>query len=650
MEHIFGSISTQLVSSAALTLIHFIWQAVTIALVLKLSLVIIPQKYLLTRYRLAVLALAVTVALPCFTFYTLLQSPDIVQSTMDYSSKAIGLFEEMSEAQSTTTQSGNVESSEQINGVSVNSNLVENRNSLLLNLLIIWVIGCLFMLAKFVFDLNATYRLAKEGVVPVNRQIDDIVSRLAYRYKISRPIQILKSSVVNVPIVVGWLRPVILLPIAISVGLDKAQLELIIAHELAHIKRMDFAVNILQNLVQIVFFYHPAVHWINQIIREEREYICDSMALNIVGNNTDAKLNLAKALLNTEELREGNFSLIAVAASGGKLKNRISHILESEYRPATSIKALLLSVFAFMFSLAAMASTIAFDNSTGNLQAENSLLVQVELNSQREMKLADKRVEEESSNEILIDTTGPQNSGVEFVAVKTKKNDDDFNQVSQTKQKDIRLSRESKSVRNSLLSANVDDPTKIKTLPNKERHFEKNALQKAETDKQAKLSSKSTDAGREKQANRLNLIENMIAKDQPTIPNPISSKTLKQSANNESYKIASLDLSSVKDYTEPRALYTPYPRYPKQSWRKMTNQIVPVNFVINSDGKIEDIKIRGKVDRAFVREVKHKLRRWRYQPAVENGEKVKHVASLEFVFKAPQEKTIIPITTGTRIR
>ena len=92
MEYIFGSISNQLVSSAALTLIHFIWQAVTIALVLKLSLVLIPQKYLLTRYRLAVLALVVTVAMPGFTFYTLLQSPDIVQSTIDYSSKAIGLF------------------------------------------------------------------------------------------------------------------------------------------------------------------------------------------------------------------------------------------------------------------------------------------------------------------------------------------------------------------------------------------------------------------------------------------------------------------------------------------------------------------------------------------------------------------------------
>ena len=80
MDYILGNISTQLISSTALTLIHFIWQAAVVALVLKLSLTIIPQKYLLTRYRIAVLALAVIVALPCFTLYSLVQSPDLVNT------------------------------------------------------------------------------------------------------------------------------------------------------------------------------------------------------------------------------------------------------------------------------------------------------------------------------------------------------------------------------------------------------------------------------------------------------------------------------------------------------------------------------------------------------------------------------------------
>lgn len=646
MEHLFGSISTQLVSSVVLTLIHFIWQAAAVALVLKLSLTIVPHKYLLTRYRLAVIALAATVVMPCFTLYYLVQSPDFVQSSIEYSSRAIGLYEQLPEQQSIGVLSGIAESSEQVNGVSTLSNSVEGQNNLMLSLLIAWVIGCLLMLTKFVFDLNSTYRLAKDGVAPVNQKIDEIVCGLAQKYKLSRPIQILKSSVVNVPVVVGWLRPVILLPIAVSVGLDKAQLELIIAHELAHIKRMDFAVNIIQSLVQIVFFYHPSVHWINQIIRDEREYICDSMALNIIGNNPNAKLNLAKALLNTEELREGNFSLIAVAASGGKLKNRISHILENEYRPATSIKTLLLSVFAFMFSLAAIASTIAIDNSSNSLQLENRSLEQITMNGLVDLKLADKFVKEEAIKQadILIKGKGQQHPESELAVDKAVNINNESDQVSLIKLSDIKPGPESKSAPKNSHQVSLDVP--IKRSKDTVVSSETRPLHIAKIDDQV-LTNKGSQVETLKS---LQLPENNIAEEQLEKSLVKSSNAQKQLNGEEMYKTASLDLGSSTNYTEPRALYTPYPRYPKQSWRTMLNQTVPVDFVINSDGKIGDIKIKGRVDRAFAREVKRKLRKWRYEPALENGKKVAFMASLEFEFKAPQEEKIILISTGTRIR
>lgn len=142
MDYLIGSISTQLISSTALTLIHFIWQAAVVALVLKLLLTIIPQKYLQIRYKIAVLALAAIVALPGFTLYILVQSPDLVQSTIDYSSKAVVFIEPIPDAQSVTPQSSITESSEQLAGITALSSFIENGNKLLLNLLIIWMVGC----------------------------------------------------------------------------------------------------------------------------------------------------------------------------------------------------------------------------------------------------------------------------------------------------------------------------------------------------------------------------------------------------------------------------------------------------------------------------------------------------------------------------
>lgn len=662
MENLLGSISTQLISSTALTLIHFVWQGALVAIVLKLILTFIPQKYLLTRYRLAVTALAVTVILPCATLFYLAQSPDIVQSTIDYSSKAINVFGEIPAMQSGVTENISTESTTNLTNIESFSGLVEDKNNLLLNLLIAWVVGCLLMLVKFAIDLNSTYRLAKEGVVPVTSQIDEIVVRLARRYKLSRPIQILKSNLVNVPVVVGWLRPVILLPIAISVGLDKAQLELIIAHELAHIKRMDFAVNIIQSLVQIVFFYHPSVHWINQVIREEREYICDAMALEIIGNNNHSKLNLAKALLNTEELREGNFSLIAVAASGGKLKNRISHILEGEYRPATSIKTLLLSVFAFMFSLAAMASTIALESSQKLIEPEKSLIDQVEMIRSRKLALT-----KESAGGTSVVNRKPASADTDKTVISGAKLVDNPIKNNVNNNRKLRLNRNladlSQAETEQIEATKVSQVARIRTTTNGEDKPRTNIVLTTEsnellqiTNQKPKQSASKQNAAKQSTVKRDELLSGELSSDDKSVedthpkdPSMLANR-LNQNKNGESYKVASLDLASIKDYSDPKAIYTPYPRYPKQAWSKMVNQTVAVNFVINTDGKVEDVVVQGRVGRSFVREVKRKLRKWRYEPAMDNNRRVEHATSLEFVFKAPQEEKIVLITTGTRIR
>src|SRR6185436_11585192 len=130
----------------------------------------------------------------------------------------------------------------------------------------------------------------------------------------------------NAPAVVGWLRPVVLIPASAVIGLSAAQLEAVIVHELAHIRRFDALANLLQMAVETALFYHPAVWWISRRIRVEREHCCDDVA---VATSGDA-LGYAKALASLEEWRalpSPAESSLALAATGGVLKHRISRLL-----------------------------------------------------------------------------------------------------------------------------------------------------------------------------------------------------------------------------------------------------------------------------------------------------------------------------------
>ena len=103
--------------------------------------------------------------------------------------------------------------------------------------------------------------------------------RIAYRLGLPAAAHVVESALVEVPTVVGWLRPAILLPMAAMAALSPAQIEAVLAHELAHIRRHDYAVNLLQTIAETVLFYHPAVWWLSARVRTEREHCCDEVAV-----------------------------------------------------------------------------------------------------------------------------------------------------------------------------------------------------------------------------------------------------------------------------------------------------------------------------------------------------------------------------------
>jgi HEAT repeat protein len=156
-----------------------------------------------------------------------------------------------------------------------------------------------------------------------------------------RPVLLLESALVRVPTVIGWLRPFILLPVGALTGLTTRQLEAIIAHELAHIRRHDYLINLLQAVVETLLFYHPAVWWVSRRIRQEREHCCDDLAVAVCGD----PLIYARALLEMEQLRAAGPQL-AMAANGGLLMNRIQRLVGAQTPHTNRFSGLFAGVIA----------------------------------------------------------------------------------------------------------------------------------------------------------------------------------------------------------------------------------------------------------------------------------------------------------------
>ena len=125
----------------------------------------------------------------------------------------------------------------------------------------------------------------------------------------------------DAPAVIGWVRPVILVPVAALSSLTIAQVDAILAHELAHIRRHDYLVNLFQTVAETLLFYHPAVWWLSGRLRLEREHCCDDVAVSISGD----AVGYAEALAAIEARRSA--PAFAMAAGGGSLVDRIRRIL-----------------------------------------------------------------------------------------------------------------------------------------------------------------------------------------------------------------------------------------------------------------------------------------------------------------------------------
>ncbi len=186
-----------------------------------------------------------------------------------------------------------------------------------------WFVGVFVVSVWNLGGWIAAQRLKHLGTTPVALELLRRLSTLAERSGINRSVAMMKSLMVEVPVAVGWLRPMILLPAGILTGLTPAELDAILAHELAHIRRHDYLVNLLQTVIETLLFYHPGVWWLSRQIRAEREHCCDDMAVAVCGD----KIDYASALAAVEAGRSAPKMVMAARKADSSTLGRIRRIL-----------------------------------------------------------------------------------------------------------------------------------------------------------------------------------------------------------------------------------------------------------------------------------------------------------------------------------
>ena len=308
-------LSDRTVLALGWTLIHAVWQGTIAA-----ALLWVARHFVKTpnvRYVMACGALAALVAMPAATLLATLPEPadPIVTWTSEVIAKHPGppLTWETSEVYQPDSRPVFLEATD--GWISLSARFQHH----LPVIVFCWQIGVLLLSLRLIGGSWFSHHLKWSGTTALPDEWQARVAALVKRLNVRHKVNVVTSSVATIPMVVGVFRPVILIPIATFLGLSHRQLEAILIHELAHVRRYDNLVNLFQRFAETVLFFHPAVWWISSCIREERERCCD----DVVIAHSDRKV-YAEALVALEGFRT---PILAAAATGGSLLTRVKRLL-----------------------------------------------------------------------------------------------------------------------------------------------------------------------------------------------------------------------------------------------------------------------------------------------------------------------------------
>jgi beta-lactamase regulating signal transducer with metallopeptidase domain/protein involved in polysaccharide export with SLBB domain/phage shock protein A len=300
---------SMLIQHAAQTLMHFAWQGLAIAILCWALMTLFRRPSV--RYAIGCVGLLAMLVAPIVTFmiFTRASVQTITFAGPAVASVAIPI------SQIDFTQPSQT-------SVVAAAPPVPWRDQLAFAAVTFWFVGVAIFALRHVFGLAGVARLRRRATRVVDAVLLDRFAHIAAALNLRRPIALLSTIDLDAPAVVGWLRPAILWPASLMTGLTPSQLDGLLAHELAHIRRHDYLVNLLQTLIETLGFYHPAVWWLSRRVRQEREHCCDDIAAEIFGD----RHGYAEVLVSLETSR-GHWLPGVVASNGGSLMTRVQRLV-----------------------------------------------------------------------------------------------------------------------------------------------------------------------------------------------------------------------------------------------------------------------------------------------------------------------------------
>ncbi|GHE89689.1 M56 family metallopeptidase [Thalassotalea profundi] len=620
--------------SLALTLLHFLWQGCLLALVLKCLLSSTSYKNPQLRYFWSTITLITCLIVPIITF-SIIYTPDYL-NIGPQGLEALELFD-----------------SNQPNSV-INSDWYQTAVDSLPFLSLAWLITVIISSVKLLFALRQVNQLPTNDTIAVNSTLQLRFEQLISQFKLWRKPQLLISLKTEVPMAIGWLKPVILLPASMMTGLTSTQLEMLILHELAHVKRHDYLVNFLQTLVEILLFFHPGVRWISKQMRYEREYCSDDIAVKHCGNAIAYAHTLADTASLCHKHRQSSIPAMAMAASGGDLKQRVVRLIDNDHTcTVENDSGKLLASIVILFAILSVFAKPFVDNSmidwgSGRISLVQSAgeFIQHKVNEKEQplaqTTLAQQLVEQNTPNSdmasankdvFLTQQDAKTSRTTSEELLKTPRKIIDLKEQTVPNEQPLaQVSTKRESQKAELVSSQKDQESLSKVIETPDINLLANTTNGStqQTKSISEMAFERSDSSNSEAKFKnpyANQLASLVEEPLPSIDKAIElNNTYTQAFNqplpkqenihtnkNIEYRNAPIQKSSAQLITSVE------PRYPSIAKRKGIEVDVFVKFVIDKDGYVADIEFEDQNKVSYFRNaIRTAMNKWRFQPATVN--------------------------------
>ncbi len=322
MEFLYRFFPETLIEAIGWTLFHSLWQGAILTILLTGVLYILKKSRAQIRYLVSFLMLVVLFIWAGISFtsaYSYAREKQVLKKNLiTHPQQVIGAMQ--GKLQHTNTSKTYQTSDTQLKWIQFRAFMQRNFPVVFM----LWLIGVLIFLTRMAGGMLYMQNLRRRQTLPLDDHWREKIDEMKNRLGIRRSIEAVQSALIKVPMVLGYLKPVVLFPVTFFTGLSAEEFEAVITHELAHIRRHDYILNIIQSIIETLFFFHPAVWLISKNIRDEREHCCDDLAIKITGD----RVAYMKALALSQELTMSRQNQYALTFSSGKgsLLKRIQRI------------------------------------------------------------------------------------------------------------------------------------------------------------------------------------------------------------------------------------------------------------------------------------------------------------------------------------